>query len=56
MTEKEIDILRALIEACRPFTSGDVVTETSGTIPLIEALEDAIESAEAVIETNEKGV
>ncbi len=45
MTAEEL--LRELIEAARPFTSGDTVTETSGTIPLMEALEDVIEKAEA---------
>lgn len=32
-----------LIAAAKPFTSGDVVDETSGTIPLMEALRKAIE-------------
>jgi hypothetical protein len=40
------EALRQLIEAAKPFTSGDVVTETSGTIPLMEALERAIHEAE----------
>lgn len=41
--------LRKLIEAARPFLSGDTVTETCGTIPLMNKLEKAIEAAEKVL-------
>ena len=44
------EILRELIDAAKPFTSGDVVDETSGTIPLMERLEDAIEAATIILE------
>ena len=40
------EIIKALIEASKPFASGDVVTETSGTIPLTDRLKAAIELAE----------
>ena len=34
--------LSDLIDASKPFTSGDVVDETCGTIPLMERLENSI--------------
>ena len=37
--------LSKLIDAAAPFRSGNVVTETSGTIPLMDELERQIESA-----------
>jgi hypothetical protein len=43
-------IIRELIEAARPFIDGAVVTETSGTIPLMDRLEAAIEAAETFLE------
>lgn len=46
MTDNEKKILRELIEAARPFTSGDTVDETSGTIPKMDRLEQAIDDAE----------
>ena len=49
MTEKEKQLIRQLIEAARPFTDDKVVDETDGTIPLMEALEDAIVEAEKLI-------
>jgi len=39
--------LKELLEAAIPFTSGDTVDETSGTIPLMIRLEHAIEVAQA---------
>ncbi len=39
-------ILIELIDAAKPFTSGDIVDETTGTIPLMERLERAIDEAE----------
>ena len=39
------EILQELIEAAEPFTSGDTVDETGGTIPLMERLEEAIKRA-----------
>jgi len=40
-------LIKELIEASKPFISGDIVDETSGTILLMEALEEAINAAEA---------
>lgn len=37
--------LNRLVAAATPFTSADVVDETSGTIPLIDELEAAIDAA-----------
>jgi hypothetical protein len=51
MTPEQKRILAALIAAAKPFTSGDVVDETSGTIPLMEALQKAIDAAEKAIDT-----
>ena len=43
---KLIEAVKALIKAAKPFLKDTVVTETSGTIPLIERLEEAIEEAQ----------
>jgi hypothetical protein len=43
-------ILIELMKAAKPFTSGDIVTETMGTIPLMERLEEAIDEAEKLLE------
>lgn len=40
--------IKELIDAAKPFLSGDIVVETSGTIPLMERLEEAIERAEKI--------
>ena len=40
------DLLKRLAEAAEPFTSGDTVDETSGTIPLMCTLEDVLEEVE----------
>ena len=45
-----IEALEALIEAAKPFLKDTVVTETSGTIPLMERLEEAIEKAQEWLE------
>jgi hypothetical protein len=50
MTPEQKQIVAALIAAAKPFTSGDVVDETSGTIPLMEELRKAIEAAERELE------
>jgi 2-methylisocitrate lyase-like PEP mutase family enzyme len=42
--------LLSLIEAARPFTSPEVVDETTGTVPLMDALDEAIRRAEAAVE------
>ena len=42
-------ILENLINASRPFTSGDVVDEVSTTVPLIERLKSAIKRAEELL-------
>jgi len=52
--QEVIDIMRELINASQPFISGDIVTETSGTIPLMDKLEDTIEKAESILERMEK--
>jgi hypothetical protein len=44
------EALQRLIAAAKPFLSGDVVDETTGTIPLMQALQDAITAAEKELE------
>ena len=44
-----IEVLRELIRAAKPFLDDTVVDETAGTIPLLEALEKAIEKAEGCV-------
>lgn len=41
-----LDLLARLVESAKPFTSDHVVTVTSGTIRLMDALEEAIAAAE----------
>jgi hypothetical protein len=43
------ETLQELIEAAKPFTSGDVVDETTGTIPLMTVLQAAIDAAETAL-------
>lgn len=50
MTPEKTQTLKDLIAAAKPFISGEVVDETSGTIPLMEALRKAIEAAEKQLE------
>lgn len=45
-----IEELKELIDAARPFTSGDIVDELCATVPLMERLESAIKAAEEVIQ------
>ena len=47
MKEKLKAEIKELIEAARPFLSGDVVDELCATIPLMERLEKAIKAVEA---------
>lgn len=42
-------VLKDLIVCAEPFTSGDTVVETSGTIPLMEALDKKIGEAQAAL-------
>lgn len=42
-------IIKELIEAARPFIDCGIVDELTGTIPLMDRLEKAIESAEKSI-------
>ncbi len=42
-------VIAALIEASAPFTSGDIVDETSGTGPLMEKLQGAIGNAREIL-------
>lgn len=37
-----------LIDAARPFTSSDIVDETTGTIPLMDRLDNCIKRAEGI--------
>jgi hypothetical protein len=53
LTSEEIQTIRRLVEAAKPFLSPDVVTETSGTIPLMERLEEVITEVKALLD--EKG-
>jgi len=46
--------LRDLVEASEPFTSGDVVDETSGTIPLMKSLDDAIKAARELLKQEDE--
>ena len=41
-----IEALKALIEAAKPFLKDTVVTETSGTIPLMDKLQEAIDDSQ----------
>ena len=50
MTPEQKKIVAALIAAAKPFLSGDVVDETTETIPLMQALQDAITAAEKELE------
>jgi hypothetical protein len=50
LNDELIKALEQLISASEPFLSGDVVDETSGTIPLIYALKASIEQAKEAIE------
>lgn len=49
MANEVLKALEKLATASRPFLSGDVVDETSGTIPLMRELEQAIEEAECLL-------
>ena len=48
--KKEIRIVvEDLIESARPFLDGNVVDETTGTLPLMEKLEQAINKTEEIL-------
>lgn len=49
MNNEEKQVFCELILAASPFTSGDTVTETEGTEPLMDRLEDALEAAREMI-------
>ncbi len=49
MSDDLVKAILELIEASRPFTGGDVVDETSGTIPLMDRLEEAISQMESAL-------
>ena len=51
---KLIEALRALVEAAKPFLNDTVVTETSGTIPLLDKLEEAIDDAQCRLDEVEQ--
>lgn len=54
MTPGQLKTLKALIDAATPFTSGDVVGETSATLPLMERLEKAIKEAEQLLRVKQQ--
>ena len=43
---KLIEAVKALVEAAKPFLDDTVVTETIGTIPLLDKLQEAIDDAQ----------
>ena len=50
--ETQSIFINAVVElknAAEPFTSGDIVTELTGTIPLMERLKEAIEEIDKLI-------
>jgi hypothetical protein len=48
----DISKIKELIEAAKPFLSGYTVDETTGTFPLMERLEEAIDAVEEEMEAN----
>ena len=48
--DRVTELAKRLIKAAQPFLSGNVVDETTGTIPLMADLSDAIDELEAEIE------
>lgn len=48
LSHKELIVLE-LIQAAEPFTSGDTVDETSGTVPLMDRLEKALKKAKEIL-------
>jgi len=44
MTKQEVEIVKKLVEAARPFLSSEIVDETSRTLPLMQTLGDAIDT------------
>jgi hypothetical protein len=44
--------VKELRDASEPFTSGDTVDETGGTIPLMERLENAIKKIDGFVQEN----
>lgn len=47
--EKVITALKHLVTAAKPFLSDKVIVETTGTIPLLDSLDKAIENAEILL-------
>ena len=41
--------LKALLKAAKPFLSDTVIVETTGTLPLLDALDEAIGNAEILL-------
>jgi len=53
--EKLTIVVRRLVAAGEPFTSGDTVDEVSGTIPLMDEMKAALEQArQSLADTEEK--
>ena len=49
-----IEAVKALIEAAKPFLNDTVVTETSGTIPLLDKLQEAIDDVQCRLDEVEQ--
>lgn len=47
--EKVIAALKYLVTAAKPFLSDKVIVETTGTLPLLDALANSIDYAETLI-------
>ena len=47
--DKAIAALKALVDAAKPFLSDKVIVETTGTLPLLDALGKAIDNAEILL-------
>ena len=48
-TKEFIQAVKELLDAAKPFINDDIVTETTGTIPLVERLESAVEEIDDLI-------
>ena len=46
---KAMAALKALVDAAKPFLSDRVIVETTGTLPLLDALDKAIDNAQFLL-------
>ena len=53
LTQEEKRVLRRLVKASEPFTDDHVVDETSGTIPKMIELEDALDEVGSTFDLRE---